>query len=103
MSQFLAYSTAGTIIFCMGLYGLISRPHLLRKIVSVNIMGGGIFLFLISVGRRNFDEIPDPVPHAMLLTGIVVALSATAFAISLARRIYTLTGRTTLGEAEDAE
>ncbi len=43
-------------------------------------------------------EGPDPVPHAMVITGIVVAVSATAFALVLAWRIRHATGRTALAE-----
>lgn len=89
------------ILFALGLHGMMVLPHLLRKIMAINIMAGGIFLFLISVAARNFDEYPDPVPQAMLLTGVVVALSATAFAVALARRIYTVTGAAELSEQED--
>jgi multicomponent Na+:H+ antiporter subunit C len=101
MSQYLLYSMAGMILFVLGLHGLMVLPHLLRKIIAVNIMAGGIFLFLISIAARNFDEFPDPVPQAMLLTGVVVALSATAFAVALARRIYTVTGSAELSDQED--
>ncbi len=103
MTQFTLYSIAGMVLFVYGLYGLATRVHLLRKIMAVNITAGGVFLFLISIARRNLDGFPDPVPHAMLLTGVVVALSATALAVALARRVYHLTGRTDLsGEDEDS-
>ncbi len=94
MNIFLLYSSAAMVLFCLGIYGLIVSLHLLRKIIAVNIMAGGVFLFLISVAYRNTDAFPDPVPQAMLLTGIVVALSTTAFAVALARRIYSVTGHT---------
>jgi multicomponent Na+:H+ antiporter subunit C len=88
----LVYALAAAVLFVIGLYGIIARRDLLRKIMAANIMGGGVFLLLISIARRNFAENADPVPHAMVLTGIVVALSATAFAIALARRLAQLTG-----------
>ena len=103
MSQFLIYSVAGMILFAFGLYGLAMFPHILRKIIAINIMAGGVFLFLISVAARNFVDFPDPVPQAMLLTGIVVALSATAFAVALARRIYTITGQSELDSDHEEE
>lgn len=102
MTPYLAYSIGGMILFAMGLHALVTLPHILRKIIAINIMAGGVFLFLISVAARNFDEFPDPVPQAMLLTGVVVALSATAFAVALARRIYTVTGQSELSEEEGA-
>ena len=41
------------------------------------MLGNGIFLLLIAMAARAPGE-PDPVPHAMVLTAIVVAVSATA-------------------------
>jgi multicomponent Na+:H+ antiporter subunit C len=38
------------------------------------------------------DGIADPVPQAMVLTGIVVSVAATALALALARRLLNLTG-----------
>lgn len=99
MSQFTLFALASVLLFCMGLHGLIVRRHLVRKILSFNVMSAGVFLFLVSVARRAPDA-PDPVPQAMVLTGIVVAVSATAFALALARRIHAVTGSTELLEDE---
>jgi multicomponent Na+:H+ antiporter subunit C len=102
MSQFQMYALASVVLFCMSLYGFIDHRHLLRKILAVNIMASSIFLLLVSVSFRNYRAIPDPVPHAMVLTGIVVAVSVTAFALALARRFYDETGASALPEEEDA-
>jgi multicomponent Na+:H+ antiporter subunit C len=72
----------------MGLLGLVSGRHPVRKILALNVMGTGIFLFLVAGAARNGLETPDPVPHAMVLTGIVVAVSATALGLALAGRIH---------------
>ncbi len=100
MSSFLLYALVSVALLCIGLHGLIAYPHLLRKVLALNVMGGGVFLLLVSVAYRNRREYPDPVPHAMVLTGIVVAVSITAFAVALARRIYQETG-TAILPAED--
>jgi len=44
--------------------------------------------------------LPDPVPHALVLTGIVVAVSISAFALALARQIHAESGRTSLTEGD---
>jgi multicomponent Na+:H+ antiporter subunit C len=95
------YAVAAVLLFVLGFYGVLAFPHLLRKIVAVNVMSSGVFLLLISIARRDAAEFPDPVPHAMVLTGIVVGISVSAFAMMLARRIYYQTGRTTLHAAEE--
>jgi multicomponent Na+:H+ antiporter subunit C len=97
------YGGAAVLLFWLGLYGVISRPESLAKIMSVNVMGGGVFLLLISIAWRNTIDLPDPVPHAMVLTGIVVALSATSLAIALARRLAEASGHDRAGEDEEEE
>jgi len=98
MTTYLLYSLTGGLLFCIGFMGLILQANLIRKIIALNVMGSGVFLLLISIAKRNYSHIPDPVPHAMILTGIVVALAITAFALGLARRIYTKTGYSSLPE-----
>ncbi|MFP4168446.1 MAG: sodium:proton antiporter [Desulfonatronovibrionaceae bacterium] len=88
MSTFLVYSLTAAALICLGVHGLIIRRHLLRKVMALNIISGGIFLLLISTAYRNRAETADPIPQAMVLTGIVVTVSATAFALALIRRIH---------------
>lgn len=83
-----------------GLYSLVRDPHLLRKIIALNVMSSGVFLFLISLARRDAGAFPDPVPQAMVLTGIVVGVAVSGLAMVLARRIHRETGATTLSRAE---
>jgi multicomponent Na+:H+ antiporter subunit C len=87
------YGIAAVLLFCLGLHGVVARPDILRKIIALNLMGAGVFLYFVSVAQRNAEEFADPVPHAMVLTGIVVAVSATAFALGLARRLAGLDAR----------
>jgi multicomponent Na+:H+ antiporter subunit C len=100
MSRFLVYALVSVALFGLGLYGLLSHTHLLRKVLALNVMGAATFLLLVALAHRNRDVVPDPVPQAMVLTGIVVAVSATGFALALARRIHARTGRVDLEEGE---
>jgi multicomponent Na+:H+ antiporter subunit C len=100
VEQYEIFATVAVLLFVFGFYGLLTQPHLLRKIIAVNIMSSGVFLLLISIARRDAVDFPDPVPHAMVLTGIVVAVSISAFAMVLARRIYRETGETALENLE---
>ena len=102
MSVGLLYALAGATLFAIGLAGLLALPHLLRKILAFNILGSGAFLILVGLGQR--DGSVDPVPQAMVLTGIVVAIAATALALALARQLLERTGRMQLPEDRaDAE
>ncbi|WP_018864062.1 Na+/H+ antiporter subunit C [Thioalkalivibrio sp. ARh3] len=88
----LIYPTAGAILFALGLYGLIRRHHLVLRILALNIMGSGVFMVLLGIAARG-EGPPDPVAQALTLTGIVVAVSATAFALALVVRLTRITGQ----------
>jgi multicomponent Na+:H+ antiporter subunit C len=81
------YVAAGVGLLTIGLWGVIAGLGALRRILAVNIMGSGVYLLLVAPATRHGLDAPDPVPHAMVLTGIVVAVSATALALALTRRI----------------
>jgi multicomponent Na+:H+ antiporter subunit C len=74
----------------LGLFGLIVRPEPLRKILAFNLLGSGVFLFFGVVARRGAAAGlgADPVPQALVITGIVVSFSATALAVSLVLRLF---------------
>ncbi len=93
MSAPLLYGLVGILCVAIGLRGLMVYPHLLRKALSLNVMSTGIFMFLVAMAGRAPGGTPDPVPHAMVLTGIVVAVSATAMLLTLIARLHAATGR----------
>ncbi|HMP89018.1 MAG TPA: NADH-quinone oxidoreductase subunit K [Kiritimatiellia bacterium] len=90
------YGLAGVLLLAIGMYGVLIQPHLLKKLLSLNIASGGVFLLMVALAFRG--ESPDPVPHALVLTGIVISVSATAYAVALAARIYRATGRASLDQ-----
>jgi len=96
----LLYALVGVVLLGMGLYSLVMYSHLVRKILALNVSGAGVFLFLVAAADRTSGPLPDPVPHAMVLTGIVVAVSATALALALACRIHQISGCAQLTENE---
>ena len=100
MSPVFLYALVGVGLFCLGLYALIVHAHLLRKILAINVMGSGVFLILVALARRTGNAVPDPVPHAMVITGIVVAVSATAFALMLMLRVVAETGKAELPDEQ---
>lgn len=99
MTPAFLYALIGSALFALGLYGLVVHAHLLRKILALNVMGSGVFLVLGSLAARTPHGAPDPVPHAMVITGIVVAVAATALALVLMLRIRAATGRAALPDA----
>lgn len=90
------------VLFCIGIYAILSRANLMKKIIGINIMVNAIFLLLISSGNIRGGIAPlqpskvavaaeqlyvNPLPAALVLTGIVVSLSVTAFALSIVVKI----------------
>ena len=98
MSAALVFGLCGAIAIGLGLYGLITNPQPLRKILAFNLLGSGVFLFFGVVARRGaaVGLGGDPVPQALVITGIVVAFAATALAVALLLRLFEMTGAATL-------
>ncbi|MDD2472629.1 MAG: cation:proton antiporter subunit C [Methanoculleus sp.] len=88
------------ILMLIGLYALIAKQNLVKKLIGLNIFQTAIFLFYISIGEveggialiyllEGVDALyVNPVPHVLMLTAIVVGASVTAVALSLIVRIY---------------
>jgi len=81
-----------------GLCTMITKKNLIKKIMGLNIFSTSVLLFLIAMGYRKGGAPPietegvthyvNPLPHALVLTGIVVALALTSFALILIINIY---------------
>lgn len=90
MTSGMLFAIVGVALFALGAGGVLLLEHLLRRILAFNVMGSGAFLVLVGLAQR--DGTTDPVPQAMVLTGIVVAVAATALALALLRRLHELGG-----------
>ena len=93
------------ILFGIGLTTLLLNKNLIKKIIGFNIMETSIFLFLTAKGYIAGRAAPiiidgiteieyyiNPLPSALVLTGIVIAVSITAFMLALCLKIYDLYG-----------
>ena len=98
MSSATLFAMAACMLVGVGLYGLIVHPHPLRKILSFNILGSGVFLLFGVIARRGeaagFGG--DPIPQGLVITGLIVAFSATALAVALLLRLYAVSGSVSL-------
>ena len=92
---------AAVILFVAGLSMLLFRRNLILKLIGMNIMDTGSFLFLACMGYIEGRRAPiiteavpraadsvNPVPAGLVLTGIVVSVSVTAVMLSLVIRLY---------------
>lgn len=92
------FALCGAALIGIGLYGFLVRRHIIRRLVAFNVIGSGIFLLFGATGARRPDLWLDPVPQALIITGLVVALAATALVVALVTRYAALTGRAGLPE-----
>lgn len=91
------------ILFLIGLYVMIAKENLIKKIMGLNIVHTSVFLFLILLSDKKgvvapiivypeivpgVVEFVNPLPHVLVLTGIVVAVALTAFGLALTIKIY---------------
>ena len=95
------YELVSMILFIIGLMILLLQKNLIKKIIGLNIMDTSVFLFLASKGyiagrlspiiregQTDASLYINPLPSGLVLTGIVVAVSTTAFALALSLRWY---------------
>ena len=87
------YLLTAAVLFAIAVFGLFVCRHFVKKIIAAQILGSSVFLSLISLAERDADAFPDPVPHAMVITGIVVSVSMGALALALDRRIHRDSGQ----------
>jgi multicomponent Na+:H+ antiporter subunit C len=95
MNAAMLYGLAAALVIGLGLYGAIAEPRPLRRILAFNLVGGGVFVLFGVVGRRGAAAglMGDPVPQALVITGIVVAFAATALGVALVLRLVPAVGR----------
>ncbi len=81
------YASSSAATLAIGVVGAFRAVEPIRRLLAINIAYSGVFLVFVALARRNADGAPDVVPHALVLTGIVVSVSSTAVALALARRL----------------
>ena len=108
------------VLMMIGLYAMIAKGNLVKKIAGMNIFQAAIILFYISIGCKKgatipiLEHVPDgahhvaraadyinPLPHVLMLTAIVVSVSTLGVALALAIKVYQSYG--TLEESEIRE
>jgi multicomponent Na+:H+ antiporter subunit C len=99
LADTLAYYNYWIAIFLMmvGLYTVVARGNLIKKIVGLNIFQTSVFLLYISMGKVDGGTAPilddrftvysNPLPHVLILTAIVVGVATTALGMALIVRI----------------
>lgn len=101
------YFLAGLLLF-IGLYGMMVSPNFMRKLIAMNIFQVGTIVFFLTVAQKkgattpilpgghavdpsavvNVASFVNPLPHALMLTAIVVSVSTAGLALALLIRIH---------------
>ena len=86
------------ILMMTGLFIVIARANLIKKLIGLSIFQTSVFLFYISLGKVAGGTAPildgnpgtlysNPLPHVLILTAIVVGVATTALGLALILRI----------------
>ena len=98
------------ILMMIGLYAMIAKNNLMKKLVGMNIFQTAIILFYVSIGYKHGATLPiiqgdpgghgahdvvihaadyiNPLPHVLMLTAIVVSVATFGVAMALCVRVY---------------
>lgn len=85
MSAVSWFLLVGATLFALGTVRLLTAPDLVVRLVALNVAGSGGLLALVALAART--EEPDPVPHALALTGIVITVAVTGVGLAVVRRL----------------
>jgi multicomponent Na+:H+ antiporter subunit C len=96
------------VLMMIGLYAMITKRNLIKKIIGMNILQTAIILFYVSLASKRDGTLPiimssgyndesnairaadymNPLPHVLMLTAIVVAVATLGVALALAIKVY---------------
>ncbi|MCL2121011.1 MAG: cation:proton antiporter subunit C [Clostridiales bacterium] len=95
------HEVVSIILFGIGFAALLLSRNLVKKFIGLNIADTAVYLFLaskgyvlgraapiVSVGGHNAADYINPIPTGLILTGIVISVSVTAFAFALIVKLY---------------
>ena len=101
------------VLMMIGLYAVVARNNLVKKVIGLGLFQTGIFLFYISMGKVEGGTAPvhssaheiysNPIPHALILTAIVVSVSTMAVALAIVVNIKREYGTIEADEIDAAE
>lgn len=93
------------VIMMVGVYAMIAKRNLIKKLIGLGIFQTSIMLFYVSIGSKKGATIPilvdkyssevteavtyvNPLPHVLMLTAIVVSVATLGVALAIVQRIY---------------
>lgn len=101
---------ASLVLLFIGLYGMIAKNNLMKKIIGMVIFQTAILLFFVSIGAKRGASVPiiefrpdgqplleasayaNPLPHVLILTAIVVGVATLGVALAILQKIQRVHG-----------
>jgi multicomponent Na+:H+ antiporter subunit C len=93
------------VLLMLGLYTMIAHRNLMKKVVGMSIFQTAIILFFLVLSIKRGATLPvvpygpvdpaafvNPLPHALMLTAIVVMVATSGVALAILIRLYALYG-----------
>jgi len=90
------------VLMMTGLYVVMAKGNLLKKVIGLNMFQVSVIMFYISMGKveggtapvlsEDYTVYTNPIPHVLMLTAIVVGVATTAVALALIVRIHEIYG-----------
>lgn len=93
-----------TLLLVLGLYGMVGKRNLVKKLIGMNILQSAVILFFIANSVKRGATVPilpethdvavnpdlymNPLPHVLMLTAIVVSVATTGVALSFLVTMY---------------
>jgi multicomponent Na+:H+ antiporter subunit C len=105
MSETTLFGLCASALVGLGLYGFVVHPEPLRKLLAFNLLGSGVFVLFGVIARRGAAAGMggDPVPQALVITGIIVAFAGSALVVGLLLRLSRENARATLDAPSGAD
>ena len=106
------------VLFAVGIYSVATKRHLIRIIVGLVIAETAVNLLFVLVAYKEGGQAPiisppstalppggmvDPLPHALVLTSIVIGLATTALLLAIAMRLYEKYGTFDVSEIRELQ
>lgn len=89
------------VLAVIGAYVMMSRRTLLKSLVGLYVFQTAVILLFVALSFRAGATVPiafndqpmhNPLPHAMMLTAIVVGVATVGVAVAILRRIQSESG-----------
>ena len=103
------------VLFCLGVYCVLAKRNIIKILVGLIVAECAVNLFFVLIAYKCDGRAPiyspdtaieagkmvDPLPHALVLTAIVIGLATTALMVAIAMRVYQKYGTYDIGEIRE--